>query len=73
MKKLVLTAGNSGENIILLYSILIVQLYLNWFYSVSVFIKNCRTDEESIEIHRLNQLARLFPDYKFTFQEDKQG
>ena len=71
MKKLVLTAGNSGENIILLYSILIVLYSI--FYSVSVFIKNCRTDEESIEIHRLNQLARLFPDYKFTFEEDKQG
>ena len=47
------------------------HIYSTWFYSRSVFIKKCRTDEESIEIRHLNQLTSLFPDFKF--QEDKQG
>ena len=44
-----------------------------WFNPGSVFIKKCQTDEESIEIRDLNQLPLLFPDFKFTFQEDKQN
>ena len=48
-------------------------IYSIWFYSGSVFVKKCRTDEECIEIHPLNQLPRLFPDFKFPFQQVKQG
>ena len=47
--------------------------YSTWFYFRPVFIKKCKTDDESIEIHHLNQLPRLFPDFKFAFQKDKQG
>ena len=49
------------------------HMFNSWFYSGSVFITKCQTDEESIKIHYLNQLPRLFPDFKFTFEEDKQG
>ena len=49
------------------------HIYNFWFYPGSVFIKKCRTDEESIEIRHFNQLPPLFPDFKFAFQEDKQG
>ena len=43
------------------------HIYSVWFYSGSVFIK------KSIKIHHLKQLALLFQDFKFTFQEDIVG
>ena len=49
------------------------HIYSALFYSGSVFIRKSRSDEEFIEIHHLHQLPCLFPDFKFTFQRDKQG
>ena len=50
------------------------HIYSVWFYSGSVFIKKYWTgEEESIKIHHLKQLAWLFQDFKFIFQEDIVG
>ena len=42
------------------------DIYSTWFYAGSAFIKKYWTDEESIEIHLLNQLVCLLPNFSFT-------